>query len=511
MQSLYLSGNGFHGVLPSNLSNLCSALVELDLSSNNLSGTVPESFGACSVLELLDISDNNFSGELPIGTFLKLSNLKDLVLSFNAFVGSLPESLSNLTNLETLDVSSNNISGLIPSGICQDPRNSLKMLYLQNNIFTGSIPESLASFGSLENLAILKLGNNSISWSISGELGDCCSLIWLDLNTNFLNGTIPPAMFKQSGKIALALLTGKMYVYIKNDGSKQCHGAWNLLESGGIRQEQLDRISSKHPCNFTRVYRGSTKPTFNHNGSMIFLDLSYNKLDGSIPKELGSTYYLSILNLGHNVLSGPIPPELGGLMYVASLDLSYNSLNGSIPPSLTGLAMLVEIDLSNNHLSGMIPESFPFDTFPDYRFLNNSGLCGYPLPPCGAGSGASLNQHQKSHRRQASLAGSVAMGLLFSLFCIFGVMIIIAVESRKKEDALEAYVDGHSNSATANSASRLTTIREALSVNLATFDQPLLRHTSADLLEATNGFHNESLIGSGNCPNGKCNLPIHPL
>ncbi|CAK9187841.1 unnamed protein product [Ilex paraguariensis] len=593
MQFLYLSGNGFQGVLPSNLSNLCSTLVKLDLSSNNLSGTVPESFGACSVLELLDISVNNFSGELPIGTFLMLSNLKDLVLSFNDFVGALPESLSNLTNLETLDVSSNNISGLIPSGICQDPRNSLKVLYLRNNIFTGPIPESLsncsqlvsldlsfnylngtipstlgslgklrdlimwlnqlhgeipqelmylqslenlildfndltgsippslsncthlnwislsnnqlsgvipASFGSLENLAILQLGNNSISGSIPGELGDCRSLIWLDLNTNFLNGTIPPAMFKQSGKIALALLTGKMYVYIKNDGSKQCHGAGNLVEFGGIRQEQLDRILSRHPCNFTRVYKGITKPTFNHNGSMIFLDLSFNKLEGSIPKELGSAYYLSVLNLGHNVLSGPIPPELGGLKYVAILDLSYNSLNGSFPPSLTGLAMLSEIDLSNNHLSGMIPESAPFDTFPDYRFLNNSGLCGYPLPPCGAGSGASLNQHQKSHRRQASLAGSVAMGLLFSLFCIFGV-IIIAVESRKrrkkKEAALEAYVDGHSNSATANSAWRLTSIREALSINLATFDQPLLRLTFADLLEATNGFHNDSLIGSG--------------
>ncbi|KAL3527901.1 hypothetical protein ACH5RR_012557 [Cinchona calisaya] len=591
MQFLYLRGNDFQGVLPTYLSDLCTSLVELDLSNNNLSGMVPESFGACSVLELFDISNNNFSGELPVDILVEMSNLKNLFLSFNNFAGSLPESLSKLVNLETLDVSSNNFSGVIPFGICQDPKNSLKVLYLQNNMLTGPIPESLsncsklvsldlsfnyltgkipsslgslsqlrdliawlnqlygeipeelmylqnlenlildfndlsgsipaslsnctnlnwislsnnqlsgeipASLGQLVNLAILKLGNNSISGSIPSELGDCRSLLWLDLNTNFLKGTIPPALSKQAGNISVAVLTGKRYVYIKNDGSEQCHGAGNLLEFGGIRQEHLDRILIRHPCNFTRVYRGITQPTFNHNGSMIFLDISYNKLEGSIPKELGSMYYLTILNLGHNDLSGPIPQELGGLKNVAIFDLSNNRLNGSIPQSLTSLTWLVEIDLSNNNLSGPIPEVAPFDTFPENRFANNTGLCGYPLPRCGSGSGASANQHQKSHRRQASLAGSVAMGLLFSLFCIFG-LIIVAIEMKKrrkeKDAALEAYIEGNSNSATANSNWKLSA--RDLSINLATFEKPLRKLTFADLLEATNGFHNDSLIGSG--------------
>ncbi|KAL6956201.1 protein kinase superfamily [Sarracenia purpurea var. burkii] len=597
IQFLYLSDNGFHGEIPALLAaSLCSSVVELDLSFNNLSGTVPKSLGACSSLESLDLSNNNFSGELPIDTLLRMGSLKNVSLAFNNFVGALPDFFSNMTNLESLDLSSNSLSGLIPPGICQNPRNSLKILYLQNNMLAGSIPASLsncsqlvsldlsfnyltgtipgslgflpklrdlmiwlnqlhgeippelmysqelenlildfnelsgiipdslsnctnlnwislsnnkltggipASFGRLGNLAILKLGNNSISGSIPPELGDCRSLIWLDLNTNLLNGSIPPALFKQSGNIAVGLLTGKRYIYIKNDGSKQCHGAGNLLEFGGIKQEQLDRISSRHPCNFTRVYRGITQPTFNHNGSMILLDLSYNRLEGSIPKELGSMYYLSVLNLGHNGLSGPIPQELQGLKMVAILDLSYNRLDGPIPQSLTSLTLLGEIDLSNNNLNGTIPQSAPFDTFPDYRFLNNSGLCGYPLPGCWKGSNSSSNgQHQKSHRRQASLAGSVAMGLLFSLFCIFG-LIIVAIETKKrrkkKEAAIEAYIEGHSqsHSGTANSAWKLTSAREALSISLATFDKPLRKLTFADLLEATNGFHDDTLVGSG--------------
>ncbi|KAH6835195.1 Leucine-rich receptor-like protein kinase family protein [Perilla frutescens var. hirtella] len=590
LQFVYLKQNHFHGVFQLKLSDSCLTLLELDLSANNFTGTLPKNLAECSVLELLDVSSNNLSGEFPLDTLLKLSSLRVLRMSFNNFVGSLPDSLSGLVNLETLDVSSNSLSGLIPSELCRDPRNSLRVLYLQNNLFTGVVPKSLsncsklasldlsfnyltgtippslgslselkdvimllnqlsgeipqefmylqslenlildfnfltgsipaslsnctklnwislsnnqlngeipASLGRLVNLAILQLDNNSLSGRIPGELGDCRSLIWLDLNTNFLNGTIPPSLFKQSGYIEVALLTGKRYVYMKNNGSKQCHGAGSLLEFGGVRDEELDRISTRHPCSISLVWRGITQPNFKHNGSMIFLDLSYNKLDGSIPKELGSMYYLFVLNLGHNDLSGPIPDDLGGLKTVAILDLSYNKLNGTIPLSLTTLR-LGDIDLSNNNLSGTIPESAPLDTFPDYRFVNNSGLCGYPLPSCTPALGAESSQRLKSSRKQASLAGSVAMGLAFSLFCIFG-LIIVVVEMKKrrkeKEAALEAYIENHSNSGTAWKMSA----REAMSINLSTFDKPmsLRKLTYGDLFEATNGFHSDSLIGSG--------------
>lgn len=594
LKVLSLGANRFQGEIPLTLFDSCSGLLELDLSSNKLVGSVPDALSACSSLESLHISDNGFSGELPIETFMKLTSLKSLSLSFNNFFGTLPDSLSKLTGLESLDLSSNNFSGSIPFGLCQDPAYSLKELFLQNNQFAGSIPPTLnncsklvsldlsfnyltgtipSSLGSLSNLkdlilwlnqlhgeipqelmyiqslenlildfneltgsipsglsnctrlnwislannrlsgeipgwmgrlpnlAILKLSNNSFHGSIPPELGDCKSLIWLDLNTNNLNGTIPPALFKQSGNIAVNFVASKNFVYIKNDGSKECHGAGNLLEFAGIRQEQLSRISTKNPCNFTRVYKGIIQPTFNHDGSMIFLDISHNMLSGSIPKEIGKMQYLYILNLGHNSLSGSIPEDLGNLNSLNILDLSSNSLEGTIPMSLTKLSMLNEIDLSNNFLNGTIPESGQFETFPSFRFANNSGLCGYPLQLCGRDSGTNSNsQHQKSHRRQASLAGSVAMGLLFSLFCIFG-LIIVAIETRKrrkkKDSSLDVYIDSHSHSGTANVSWKLTGAREALSINLATFEKPLRKLTFADLLEATNGFHNDSLIGSG--------------
>ncbi|CAL0327562.1 unnamed protein product [Lupinus luteus] len=564
LKFLYLDNNHFFGEIPVEIAkNLCFTLVQINISFNNISGTVPDAFTACSSLQLLDISGNKLTGELPISVFAKMSGLKQLVLAFNEFNGSLPESFSEMVGLESLDLSANNLVGSIPKGLCQDPKNSLKELYLQNNHFSGSIPSTLSNcsnlvtldlsfnylsgtipaslgslsklcdliiwlnelhgeipeelkyirtlenlildfnfltgsipsglsnctnlnwislsnnrlsgeipawIGKLSNLAILKLSNNSFTGRIPPELGDCKSLIWLDLNTNALTGPIPAELFKQSRKITLHFIIGKTYAYIKNDGSKECHGSGNLLESAGIYQPQLSRISvlKRNSCNFTRIYGGKVKPIFNRNGSMIFLDISYNMLSGSIPKEIGAMSYLTILNLGHNDISGSIPEELGKVQALNILDLSYNRLGGKIPPTLTRLSMLTEVDFSNNNLTGLIPETGQFDTFPADKFMNNSGLCGVPLyNECGTDTGPRSVAIETKRRR------------------------------RKKESALDVYIDGNSHSGNVNSLWKFTSAREALSISLATFEKPLRKLTFADLLEATNGFHNDSLIGSG--------------
>ena len=88
---------------------------------------------------------------------------------------------------------------------------------------------------------------------------------------------------------------------------------------------------------------------------VMSLDLSSNRLSGSIPSELGSLSKLTYLSLHDNELSGSIPSELGSLSNLTSLYLSGNELSGPIPSSLGNLSNLTSLHLSGNQLSGCVP------------------------------------------------------------------------------------------------------------------------------------------------------------
>ncbi|RZC87168.1 hypothetical protein C5167_042100 [Papaver somniferum] len=500
LELLELSSNNFSGSIPSGLcQDPKNNLKELYLQNNLFTSTIPATLSNCSKLESLDLSFNYLSGEIP-SSLGSLSRLRDLIMWLNNLQGEIPEELMYIKTLENLILDNNDLTGTIPPGLSNCT--NLNWISLSSNRLSGEIPGWI---GQLSGLGILKLGNNSFTGGIPMEIGDCRSLIWLDLNSNKLSGSIPASLSKQAGQIGVGWVSGKRYVYLKNDGSSECHGAGNLLEFSGIRPEGLDRVPTRSSCNFTRIYMGNTEYTFSNNGSMIFLDLSYNLLEGSIPKELGNMYYLSVLNLGHNSLSGPIPNNLGSLKNVGILDLSHNKLEGQIPGSLSGLTLLSEIDLSSNNLSGPIPVSGQLATFPASRYKNNAGLCGYPLPTCDDSDSNALKLQHKSGRRSVSMLESVGMGLLFSIFCILG-LIIVAVETNKRRrrrrrlsEMSDLDIDNTSNLGMTQTNWKLTGAREALSINLSTFevDKPLQKLTFADLLKATNGFNDDSMIGSG--------------
>ncbi|GLT82358.1 hypothetical protein SLE2022_007420 [Rubroshorea leprosula] len=86
----------------------------IDLSSNKLTGEIPQQI--CSLLELvqLNLSRNQLTGRIPadIG---QMRNLESLDLSRNQLSGQLPSSMSQLSFLSTLNLSNNNFYGRIPS------------------------------------------------------------------------------------------------------------------------------------------------------------------------------------------------------------------------------------------------------------------------------------------------------------------------------------------------------------------------------------------------------------
>ncbi|MDQ1351873.1 MAG: hypothetical protein QG657_2179, partial [Acidobacteriota bacterium] len=88
---------------------------------------------------------------------------------------------------------------------------------------------------------------------------------------------------------------------------------------------------------------------------VTMLNLWANKLNGTIPPQLGNLTNLFGLYISANKLKGAIPSQLGNLSKLVWLDLSYNELTGNIPPEFSNLSNLQDLRMSWNQLSGPIP------------------------------------------------------------------------------------------------------------------------------------------------------------
>ncbi|RHN44193.1 putative leucine-rich repeat domain, L domain-containing protein [Medicago truncatula] len=89
------------------------SLIAIDISSNKISGEIPQIIDELKGLVLLNLSNNNLIGSIP-SSLGKLSNLEALDLSLNSLSGKIPEQLAEITFLEYLNVSFNNLTGPIP-------------------------------------------------------------------------------------------------------------------------------------------------------------------------------------------------------------------------------------------------------------------------------------------------------------------------------------------------------------------------------------------------------------
>ncbi|XP_057482742.1 receptor-like protein EIX2 [Actinidia eriantha] len=166
---LRLRSNSFSGDIPKQLCGL-SSLHILDLADNKLSGFIPSCLGNLSgmatdlnaerfegqllvvtkgrelfyqstlyLVNIIDLSSNNLSGEVP-EEVTNLSRLGTLNLSMNHLTGKIPEEFRSLKILETLDLSRNHLSGPIPPSMAS--LTALNHLNLSYNNLSGRIPRS---------------------------------------------------------------------------------------------------------------------------------------------------------------------------------------------------------------------------------------------------------------------------------------------------------------------------------------------------------------------------------
>lgn len=248
----------------------------------------------------------------------------------------------------------------------------------------------------------VRLASNNLNGTMP-DISSLGNLTSLDLNTNFLTGTIPELLFPNLKSLLLYhnQLSGTIPTFSAMHQLQYIYLYENIL-TGTI--PDLSMFSFLLDLKLYRNNLTGKIPSLPALTSLQILWLSDNPLSGTIP-ELSSLSRLQYLYLKNNTLTGTIPsvttlsnlfylwlsdnkltgtiPDLSSLTRLMYLWLERNSLSGSLPTTHPNLYDLRGLTLNNNFFTGAVPEYVCF--IYDYDLRNNSFEC--PLPSCCSSSG----------------------------------------------------------------------------------------------------------------------------
>jgi hypothetical protein len=246
--------------------------------------------------------------------------------------GTLPSELAYLLYLQRLELHNNMISGTLPvKWLEASPEPMLPNLYrldLSENRLSGSIPEAL--FTGLPYLSYVFLSDNNLTGSLPEPAASYNGSVYVEelwLQNNHLEGPLPFWMLERFPMLEKLKLGGNSFTGQLPSGTSSAGLVW--------------------PTNLTN------------------LDVSSNKLTGSIPLGIFYVPKLRNLSLDTNLFTGRIPDTsevpLGSTLThspLVKLLLHSNQLTGSIPETFGEVwPDLLLLSLHNNTLTGVINET----------------------------------------------------------------------------------------------------------------------------------------------------------
>ncbi|CAI5974407.1 unnamed protein product [Closterium sp. NIES-65] len=209
----------------------------------------------------------------------------------------------------------------------------------------GSLSEAL---GQLTHLTSLRISGHALSGGLPPSLSRLSHLVTLDLSSNrHLSGSIPPALFALPSLRELSLrgnnLTGAALPSTTSAAAALAMASLESLDVGG------------------NALSGSIAARVSLLAGLTRLALDHNRLDGSLPRELGALWMLRDLHLQGNAFQGGLLDLATAIDAPASAAAAAAAVTAGVVPSsqprngrsLTKVFPLLDsLDVSSNQLSG---------------------------------------------------------------------------------------------------------------------------------------------------------------
>ena len=392
-------------------------VLAINLSENNLTGSLPEELGDLFDLVSLQLQRNELTGSIP-AELGNLTSLGALQLNDNNLTGGLPEELSGARDLVALWIANNDIGGLVPRTWL---RFGLLFLDISGNgnlcmpgtwrfvewrqemlTFDGSwchardidvltgLHEAMdgdswtVSEGWLQDLVLdtwfgvttdslgkvvrLRLPGNGLSGELPEEVAELENLTRLDIGGNDLTGQLPKALmdlaleeFRYADTELCVPDDPAFRRWLNSIGTHRGTGVvCPDLDDRQILQVFYEALGGENWINNDSWLTDAPLDDWygvdtDGEGNVVSLRLPSNLLVGKLPPEIGGLSHLNYLYLARNYhLEGPLPPEFFDLSELRVLFMWSTSLGG-LPPEIGRLSRLQYLSLNSASLTGTIP------------------------------------------------------------------------------------------------------------------------------------------------------------